>query len=66
MKVLDLCCGTGTLTLMLKRAHPDAEVTGLDGDPQILDFAREKSRGMDIHWDEGLASFLPYPDSVFD
>ena len=66
MKVLDLGCGTGTLTLMLKRAHPEAEVTGLDGDPQVLDIARDKSHGIDIQWDEGLASSLPYPDSVFD
>ncbi|MHB8776580.1 MAG: class I SAM-dependent methyltransferase [Anaerolineales bacterium] len=66
MKVLDLGCGTGTLTLMLKRAHPEAEVTGLDGDPQVLDIAREKSRGTNIQWDEGLASSLPYPDSAFD
>ena len=66
MKVLDLGCGTGTLTLMLKQTHPEAEVTGLDGDPQVLDIAREKSRGTDIQWDEGLASSLQYPDSVFD
>ena len=43
MKVLDLGCGTGTLTLMLKLAHPTAEVTGVDGDPQVLEIAREKS-----------------------
>ena len=66
IKVLDLGCGTGTLTLMLKRAHPEAEVTGLDGDPQVLAIARDKSRGTDIQWDEGLASSLPYPDSTFD
>lgn len=66
MKVLDLGCGTGTLTLMLERAHPDTEVTGLDGDPQVLDIARNKSRGTNIQWDEGLASSLPYPDSTFD
>ena len=66
MKVLDLGCGTGTLTLMLKRAHPTAEVTGMDGDPQVLDIAREKSGDTNIQWDEGLAASLPYPDSVFD
>lgn len=51
---------------MLKRAHPEAEITGMDGDSQVLDIARDKSRGMEIKWDEGLASSLPYPDSVFD
>ena len=66
MRVLDLGCGTGTLTLMLKQAHPEAQITGLDGDPQVLAIARDKSRGTDIQWDEGLASSLPYPDFVFD
>jgi len=66
MKVLDLGCGTGTLTLMLKRAHPEAQITGLDGDSKVLDIARNKSRDADIQWDEGLASSIPYPDSAFD
>ncbi len=66
MKVLDLGCGTGTLTLMLKRAHPEAHITGVDGDSEVLDIARDKSRNTDIQWDEGLAPSLPYPDSVFD
>ena len=66
MKVLDLGCGTGTLTVMLKRAQPEAHITGVDGDPEVLDIARDKTRGADIQWDEGLASSLPYPDSAFD
>jgi ubiquinone/menaquinone biosynthesis C-methylase UbiE len=66
MKVLDLGCGTGTLTLMLKQAQPEANVTGLDGDPQVLDIARKRSVGVSIQWDEGLAASLPYPDSTFD
>lgn len=66
MKVLDLGCGTGTLTVMLKHAHPEAHITGVDGDPEVLDIARKKSEGVNIQWDEGLASSLPYPDSAFD
>jgi ubiquinone/menaquinone biosynthesis C-methylase UbiE len=66
MNVLDLGCGTGTLTLMLKRAHPDVNITGMDGDEDVLRIARDKSRSMDIQWDQGLASSLPYPDSTFD
>lgn len=66
MKVLDLGCGTGTLTLMLKRAHPEAEIIGMDGDTGVLEIARQKSRGTNIQWDEGFVASLPYPDSVFD
>lgn len=66
MRVLDLGCGTGTLALMLKNAHPEAHVTGLDGDPQVLRLAREKPSDMEIQWDEGLACSLPYPDAYFD
>ena len=38
--ILDVGCGTGTLILMIKQAHPDAVVYGLDVDPQILAIAR--------------------------
>lgn len=30
-RVLDLGCGTGTLTILIKQMHPEAEVVGLDG-----------------------------------
>lgn len=66
MDLLDLGCGTGTLTLMLKRAYPDANITGLDGDPQVLEIARKKSGSVDIQWEQGLATALPYPTSRFD
>src|ERR687895_68289 len=41
--VLDLGCGTGTLTMMVKQTNPDAEVVGLDGDVNVLKIARAKA-----------------------
>ncbi len=67
-RVLDLGCGTGTLTLMIKETQPQADVVGLDGDPKILRLAREKAdrARLDIQWDHGMAFELPYPDASFD
>ncbi|NJD78102.1 MAG: methyltransferase domain-containing protein [Candidatus Methanoperedens sp.] len=67
-RVLDLGCGTATLTILIKKACPEAEVTGLDGDPKILEIARSKieEAKLDIVLDQGMAFELPYPDSYFD
>lgn len=67
-KVLDLGCGTATLTILIKKIHPDAEVVGLDGDPRILKFARRKAarEGLEIKLDEGMSYELPYADNSFD
>ena len=68
MKVLDLGCGTGTLTVMLKQMRPDAKITGLDGDKEVLEIARSKAEqaGVDLQLDHGMAYSLPYPDGSFD
>lgn len=68
MRVLDLGCGTGTLTVMIKQAHPGARVTGLDGDPEVLSIAREKAEkaGMEIEFFHALADDLPFPDHHFE
>lgn len=67
-KVLDLGCGTGTLTIQIKRFLPEIDLFGLDGDPGVLQIAREKAAGLGvgIHWEEGLAYDLPYPNASFD
>ena len=41
--VLDLACGTGDLTFALAERYPQAEVTGLDLNPEMLDFARRRA-----------------------
>ena len=60
-RVLDLGCGTGTLAVMAKSAHPEAEIVGLDGDPRALAMARRKAKraGVEVKLDQGLVSALP-------
>lgn len=67
-KVLDIGCGTGTLTIMAKKAHPEAQVTGLDPDPEILKIAGNKAKEADtkLHLDEATATDIPYPDRYFN
>jgi len=67
-RVLDLGCGTGTMTIQIKQRYPQIELTGLDGDPSILQIASRKAKatGVGIRWEEGLAYDLPYPTASFD
>ena len=66
--VLDLGCGTGTLAILAKQAQPEAEVTGLDADPDMLKVAKFKSAQLKtpVKFDVGFTSQLPYPDQSFD
>jgi ubiquinone/menaquinone biosynthesis C-methylase UbiE len=67
-EVLDVGCGTGTLAVAAARAAPGVKVTGLDADPSILAKARERAAdaGLDIGFDEGRSTALPYADASFD
>jgi len=67
-RVLDLGCGTATLTILIKKTQAQAEVIGLDADPKILEIAKSKvaRAGLDIELDYGTAFELPYPDNSFD
>jgi ubiquinone/menaquinone biosynthesis C-methylase UbiE len=67
-EVLDLGCGTGTLTAMIKASHPDAQVTGLDLDPEALTIARLKaaSRGLELSFVRGSAMAPPLDPGGFD
>jgi SAM-dependent methyltransferase len=64
-RVLDVACGTGTLALSAARSARSVRVTGVDGDPAILERARAKA-GNEVTFDEGLSTDLPYEDGSFD
>jgi SAM-dependent methyltransferase len=64
-RVLDVACGTGTLALSAARSARNVRVTGVDGDPAILERARAKA-GNEVTFDQGLSTELPYEDGSFD
>jgi ubiquinone/menaquinone biosynthesis C-methylase UbiE len=67
-RILDLGCGTGSTTLMLKEAFPQAEVVGLDLSPYMLVMADHKAKAanVDVQWHHGKAEETGFPDASFD
>ncbi|NET36832.1 MAG: class I SAM-dependent methyltransferase [Cyanothece sp. SIO1E1] len=66
--ILDLGCGTGSTTLMLKQALPSAMVIGLDLSPYMLVMADYKARqvGLNIRWLHGLAEATELATATFN
>lgn len=67
-QILDLGSGTGTLSLWAKQRVPGIDLTGVDGDKQVVSIARDKTQqaGVSIQFDQSLATALPYDDEQFD
>jgi ubiquinone/menaquinone biosynthesis C-methylase UbiE len=65
-KLLDIGCGAGQITIPAARAGIQA--TGVDIATNSLEQARARARaeGLKVHFDEGDAEQLPYPDASFD
>src|SRR5580698_1524572 len=65
-RVLDVCCGTGVVSVTA--AVRGARVTGLDLTPELLERARENARtaNVEIDWHEGDVEKLPFADAAFD
>ena len=62
-KIVDLATGTGDLALVLQKKLPDAEVTGVDFVPEMLELAKRKGVRQTILAD---VMKLPFADASFD
>ena len=70
-KWLDVCCGTGKLTLAIRRILGESgEVTGLDFTSSMLAVAKQAEEQahlpQSIRWLEADAMDIPYVDGMFD
>ena len=67
-KILDLGCGTGSTTILLQQAFPDAEVIGLDLSPYMLAIAdiKAKKASLNIQWLHSQAEATKLADTQFD
>jgi len=66
VRVLDLACGTGNVTIPLARRG--VSVIGLDMTPRLLEEARVRAthEGLQLDFDQGFVEALPYPDAAFE
>ena len=69
MRVLDVGCGPGTITVGLAEAVAPGRVVGLDVQPSVLGEARAHAaarRTANVAFQAGSATALPFPDGAFD
>jgi demethylmenaquinone methyltransferase/2-methoxy-6-polyprenyl-1,4-benzoquinol methylase len=67
--VLDLCCGTGDMTLALDRLRPKSPaepILAVDFSRNMLSLAQPKFAGRNIRAIEADALHLPFPDASID
>jgi SAM-dependent methyltransferase len=69
MRLLDVGCGPGSITVGLARAVAPGEVTGVDLAPDVLETARvlAAEEGLtSLRFETARAEALPFPDASFD
>jgi ubiquinone/menaquinone biosynthesis C-methylase UbiE len=66
--VLEIGCGTGSLTLVAKAQAGQGNVCGIDAAPEMVEVARGKAArtGTSIEFKQGFLQEIPYPDRSFD
>jgi ubiquinone/menaquinone biosynthesis C-methylase UbiE len=66
-KIIDICSGTGTLTVMIaRRLGGIGKVVGIELSPEQLRIARKKKKPKGLYFLEGDAQHIPVQDFYFD
>ena len=65
-RVLDVGCGTGSLTFALPQAANISEVAAIDFSPVFVEEAQRRNTDSRISIRQGDACALPFPDGSFD
>lgn len=65
-RVLDVGCGTGSLTFALAERADARSICGIDYSAAYIDHARQRCRDARIEFRVGDACSLPFPDGSFD
>ncbi|MFT6505953.1 MAG: ubiquinone/menaquinone biosynthesis C-methylase UbiE [Colwellia polaris] len=66
--LLDVGCGTGTLTKLIAEKSPKHTVIGLDADQTALDISQKKVIGKDLNisFRQGFGQKMPFDKNSFD
>src|SRR5688572_13684480 len=65
-KVLDIGCGTGSLSATLARVTGASKIVGIDPSNGFIEYARTQIADPRVTFEVGDAQALPYPDESFD
>lgn len=66
-KVLDVCAGSGDISIGIAEKYKDTQITALDASEPMLEIAKQKAKNLDnITYVVGDALNLPFADDSFD
>ena len=64
--ILDLGCGTGSLSLVMTTVRPNCRIMGIDRSPEFVSFARNRVLARGVQFQAADAQSLPFPSGAFD
>ena len=64
--ILDLGCGTGSLSLIMTTVRPNCRIIGIDRSPEFVSFARNRVAASGVQFQAADAQSLPFSSGAFD